>query len=153
LWLQYGGSNVDPDLLAELTDKAQSICKSERLLSRCFSNLVADFFHLVIMQWFNLLSTRTRRLSLFQQNPIGGPDTRNLYLFPAMLAALAIGWYVLNTVFLVLTAMLMIFFSFFSYVPAIQNVFGTRGIKAEYFFLPMAYVSFRCLVLLCSISS
>jgi sodium/potassium-transporting ATPase subunit alpha len=53
------------------------------------------------MQWFNLLSPRTRRLSLFQQNPIGGPDTRNLYLFPAMLAALAIGWYVFDTVFLV----------------------------------------------------
>ena len=47
------------------------------------------------MQWFNLLSTRTRRLSLFQQNPIGGPKTRNLYLFPAMLAALVIGMSVL----------------------------------------------------------
>lgn len=53
------------------------------------------------MQWFNLLSSRTRRLSLFQQNPIGGPSTRNLYLFPAMILALAIAWYVQISVSLI----------------------------------------------------
>ncbi|KAF8890953.1 hypothetical protein BD779DRAFT_1610703 [Infundibulicybe gibba] len=104
LWLKYGGTDIDPDRLAELTNKAQSIY----------------FFNLVIMQWFNLLATRTRRLSLFQQNPFGRPETRNLLLFPAMLMALAIG-------------------CFFSYVPWFQKIFLTRGIKAEYFFLPMAY--------------
>jgi len=109
LWLQYGGYDVDPAVISELTNKAQSIY----------------FFNLVMMQWFNLLSTRTRRLSLFQQNPIGGPKTRNLFLFPAMLAALGLG-------------------CFFSYVPAIQRVFLTRGIKAQYFFLPLAY---GCVVL------
>lgn len=36
---------------------------------------------------------------------------------------------------------LIIFYSFFSYIPPIQDLFLTRGIKAEYFFLPMAYVS------------
>jgi hypothetical protein len=46
------------------------------------------------MQWFNLLSTRTRRLSIFQHNPLGGPKTRNLYLFPAMLGALILGMFV-----------------------------------------------------------
>lgn len=45
------------------------------------------------MQWFNLLSTRTRRLSFFQQNPVGSKNTRNIYLFPAILMALALGWY------------------------------------------------------------
>jgi len=104
LWLKYGGYDVDPAVITDLTAKAQSIY----------------FFNLVMMQWFNLLSTRTRRLSLFQQNPIGGPKTRNLYLFPAMLMALAIG-------------------CFFCYVPPIQTVFMTRGIKAEFFFLPIAY--------------
>jgi hypothetical protein len=81
---------------------------------------LADFFNLVIMQWFNLLSTRTRRLSLFQQNPIGSPKTRNLYLFPAMLIALGIGWYVFRTLLktpklMVLTASSPIFHPFNPY--------------------------------------
>jgi sodium/potassium-transporting ATPase subunit alpha len=50
-----------------------------------------DFFNLVLMQWFNLLATRTRRLSIFQQNPLGTQRTRNIYLFPAMLCALSLG--------------------------------------------------------------
>ncbi|KAJ7713558.1 hypothetical protein B0H16DRAFT_1899480 [Mycena metata] len=104
LWRKYGTSTVDPTLLAELTSRAQSLY----------------FFNLVIMQWFNLLSTRTRRLSLFQQNPIGSPATRNVYIFPAMLAALALA-------------------CFFSYIPWFQTIFLTRGIQAEFFFLPMAY--------------
>ncbi|KAF9487492.1 P-type ATPase-like protein [Pleurotus eryngii] len=104
LWLKYGNYDGDPDLILELTNRAQSIY----------------FFNLVLMQWFNLLASRTRRLSLFQQNPLGGPKTRNYFIFPAMLAALG-------------------FACFFSYVPWFQKVFLTRGIRAEYFFLPMAY--------------
>ncbi|KAJ7876513.1 hypothetical protein B0H14DRAFT_3083125 [Mycena olivaceomarginata] len=73
--------------------------------------LIFNFFNLVIMQWFNLLSTRTRRLSLFQQNPAGSSMTRNVYIFPAMLVALALAC----------------------------TIFLTRGISAEFFFLPMAY--------------
>jgi sodium/potassium-transporting ATPase subunit alpha len=46
------------------------------------------------MQFFNLLATRTRRLSLFQQNPLGGSKTRNLSIFPAMLFALSFAVYV-----------------------------------------------------------
>ncbi|KAJ6599519.1 hypothetical protein B0H10DRAFT_2084333 [Mycena sp. CBHHK59/15] len=104
LWRKYGTSTVDPDLLSELTNRAQSLY----------------FFNLVIMQWFNLMSTRTRRLSLFQQNPVGSSMTRNVYIFPAMLMALALA-------------------CFFSYIPWFQSIFLTRGISAEYFFLPMAY--------------
>lgn len=111
LWLKYGNYDVDPDLLAELTDKAQSIY----------------FFNLVLMQWFNLLSTRTRKLSLFQQNPFGSKKTRNVFLIPAMICALGLG-------------------CFFSYIPVFQKVFLTRGIAAEYFFLPIAY---GCVVLFC----
>ena len=104
LWLKFGNYDVDPDLLAEATNRAQSIY----------------FFNLVIMQWFNLLSTRTRRLSIFQQDPIFNPRTRNLRLFPAMLMALCLA-------------------VFFSYIPFFQKTFLTRGVAVEYYFLPMAY--------------
>lgn len=53
--------NVNPDYLAEVTNKAQSIY----------------FYNLIIMQMFNLLSTRTRRLSILQQPPIGNKRTQN----------------------------------------------------------------------------
>ncbi|GAA5977314.1 hypothetical protein JCM10908_004936 [Rhodotorula pacifica] len=104
LWLKFGNYDVDPVLLAEATNRAQSIY----------------FFNLVIMQWFNLLATRTRRLSIFQQDPIFNPRTRNLRLFPAMLIALCLA-------------------VFFSYVPFFQKTFLTRGVAAEFYFLPMAY--------------
>ena len=74
LWLKYGGYDVDPSILSEAINKAQSVY----------------FFNLVICQWFNLLSTRTRRLSIFQQSPIGSKETRNLRLFPAMGIALSV---------------------------------------------------------------
>ncbi|KAF7984332.1 hypothetical protein HWV62_15333 [Athelia sp. TMB] len=111
LWLKYGNYDADPNLVAELTNKAQSIY----------------FFNLVLMQWFNLLSTRTRKLSFFQQNPVGSVKTRNVYLFPAMICALGLA-------------------CFFSYIPVFQKVFLTRGVAVEYFFLPMAY---GCVVLFC----
>ncbi|GAA5873739.1 hypothetical protein JCM3774_000154 [Rhodotorula dairenensis] len=104
LWLKYGNYDVDPDLLAEATNHAQSIY----------------FFNLVILQWFNLLSTRTRRLSIFQQDPLFHPRTRNLRLFPAMVLALCLA-------------------VFFSYVPFFQKTFLTRGVAVEFYFLPMAY--------------
>lgn len=105
LWLNYGGPvPVSAERFTELTNEAQSIY----------------FFNLVLMQWFNLLSTRTRRLSLFQQNPVGSAKTRNLFIFPAMLMALGLA-------------------CFFSYIPWFQKVFGTRGVKVEFFFLPLAY--------------
>ncbi|KAK0488090.1 hypothetical protein EDD18DRAFT_1081948, partial [Armillaria luteobubalina] len=49
------------------------------------------FFNLIIMHWYNLLVTRTIRPSLFQQNPLGS-KTRNVFIFPAMAATLAIVW-------------------------------------------------------------
>src|ERR1051325_6299231 len=58
------------------------------------------------MQFGNLLSTRTRRRSIFQSNPFSGP-TKNLYLFGAMLISL-------------MTALIIL------YVPFFNNVFNTR---------------------------
>jgi len=101
LWLKYGGTGIDPDLLAEATNRAQSICQLEFLFTVYFSDVLTDFFTLIMMQWFNLLSTRTRRMSIFQQNPFGSSKTRNLYLIPAMLGALVLGMYVLSAVFLI----------------------------------------------------
>ncbi|KAG8735312.1 hypothetical protein FRC10_010750 [Ceratobasidium sp. 414] len=73
------------------------------------------FFTLVIMQWGNLLATRTRKLSIFQHKPSG-----NWYIFPAMACALVIG-------------------IFFSYVPFFQHTFLTRGVPVEHYFLPLAF--------------
>ncbi|TKY88592.1 hypothetical protein EX895_002581 [Sporisorium graminicola] len=78
------------------------------------------FFNLVIQQWFNLLGWRTQTRSLFQQLPLGRKTTQNLYLFPAMAVSLLIA-------------------VFFSYVPAFQHVFLTRGVSVEHYFLPVAF--------------
>jgi len=104
LWLSYGDVNVDPDLLAETTNKAQSFY----------------FYNLIIMQVFNLLSTRTRRLSIFQQPPLGNARTRNWRIFPAVVISLSIG-------------------TFLSYLPGFQNILLTRGVSVAGWFLPMAY--------------
>ncbi|KAJ8078261.1 hypothetical protein PM082_000467 [Marasmius tenuissimus] len=104
MWLKYGDYNVDTDVFNETLNKAQSIY----------------FYNLVLIQWGNLLATRTRRLSIFQQNPLWGERTRNLWLVPAMLMALGLA-------------------CLFSYVPWFQKVFLTRGVNVEFYFLPMAY--------------
>lgn len=80
------------------------------------------FFTLVFMQWFNLLATRTRRRSIFQQNPFYGPK-RNLWVIAGMAGSLG-----------------MLFF--FSYPPFFQKAFLTRGVPVEYVFLPFAFGSF-----------
>ncbi|TDL17671.1 sodium-potassium ATPase [Rickenella mellea] len=73
------------------------------------------FFTLIIMQWGNLFATRGRRFSIFQHTPAS-----NWYVFPAAAMALVIG-------------------IFFSYIPWFQNVFQTRGIPVEYFFIPLTF--------------
>lgn len=78
------------------------------------------FVNLVVMQWFNLMATRCRRLSIFQHPPIFNKHTQNLYLFPAMIFAL-----------------LMIFL--WCYPPSIQQVIITAAVPVEHFFLPFAF--------------
>ena len=53
-------------------------------------SLTVHLRSLIVMQWANLLSTRTRRLSIFTQSPFG-KKTGNWYLFPAMAISLCIG--------------------------------------------------------------
>ncbi|ORY33508.1 hypothetical protein BCR39DRAFT_520515 [Naematelia encephala] len=103
----YGGlpEQYDPAAYAEAVNKAQSIY----------------FFTLVFMQFGNLNSTRTRRLSWFSHNPFS-EASRNLWLFPAMLASIAILF-------------------FFSYVPFFQRTFLTRGVPVGHIFLPLAFAA------------
>lgn len=113
LWLSFGnvhypdGSLVDPSVLHEIQYQAQSVY----------------FVTLVLMQWGNLLATRTRRLSIFQQPPLGPKTTRNLYIFMAMGFTISI-------------LILIVFIPFF------QNVFHTRNVAVEYWFIGMMHNAF-----------
>jgi sodium/potassium-transporting ATPase subunit alpha len=64
------------------------------------------FFTLVVMQWGNLISTRTRRLSFFQAPPLWGAS-KNFWIPGAMF-------------------MSIVFAIFFSYPPFFQSAFLTR---------------------------
>ena len=108
LWMSFGNVNVngipvDPTFFNDTLYRSQS----------------TYFVTLVLMQWGNLLMTRTRRLSILQQPPIGPRTTRNLYIFAAMGFTLSI---------LVL----------FVFIPFFQNVFNTRSIAVEYWFIRMS---------------
>jgi sodium/potassium-transporting ATPase subunit alpha len=79
------------------------------------------FVTLVVMQWFNLLSVRTRRLSGFTQHPpLFNKETSNKWLFVAVLLSLA-------------------FACFWLYVPKFQSVLGTTGVPVAHWFLPMSF--------------
>lgn len=106
LWFSFGRlpASIDPDYYNLKLAEASSIY----------------FVNLVVMQWFNLMATRTRRLSIFQHPPLLNRETQNLYLFPSILFALAM-------------AVLWL------YPPAIQSVIGTAGVPVEHWFLPFAF--------------
>ncbi|OAR00160.1 hypothetical protein LLEC1_01994 [Akanthomyces lecanii] len=78
------------------------------------------FVNLVVMQWFNLMAVRCRRLSIFQHPPAFKKATQNLYLFPAILFALSMAF-------------------LWCYPPAIQRVIVTAPVPVEYWFLPFAF--------------
>ncbi|KAI9500200.1 hypothetical protein BX070DRAFT_196062 [Coemansia spiralis] len=80
------------------------------------------FLTLVILQWGNMFATRTRRLSIFQQNPFWGPK-RNLRLLCAIP-------FTLGVVFL------------FCYVGWFNRIFGTAHIPAPFFFIPIPFALF-----------
>ncbi|KAK9334223.1 HAD-like domain-containing protein [Lipomyces starkeyi] len=74
LWLGFGATphGMSSDTYTQRLNEASSIY----------------FVNLVVMQWFNLMAVRTRRLSIFQMPPLFNKKTQNLYLFPAILFAL-----------------------------------------------------------------
>ncbi|KAL2873818.1 hypothetical protein SGCOL_011047 [Colletotrichum sp. CLE4] len=106
IWFSFGNlpSSIDPDYYQQKLNVASSIY----------------FVNLVVMQWFNLLAIRTRRLSLFQHPPIGNKRTQNLYLFPAIIFALLMA-------------------IFWLYVPEFQTTLATAPVPVEYWFLPMTF--------------
>jgi len=90
---------ADIGLTSELLYEAQSIY----------------FFTLVLMQWGNLLATRSRKLSILQHTP-----AKNLYIFPAAIVTLGIAL-------------------FFCYIPWSQKVFQMRPVPAQHIFIPMIF--------------
>ncbi|MCJ1358879.1 MAG: hypothetical protein MMC33_008879 [Icmadophila ericetorum] len=106
LWFQYGNTpaGLDPTFIAARLNEASSIY----------------FVNLVVMQWFNLMAVRTRRLSIFSHPPAFNPETQNLYLFPAILFALAMA-------------------VFWLYIPQLQSALGTSMVPAQQFFLPATF--------------
>jgi sodium/potassium-transporting ATPase subunit alpha len=105
IWATYGDfGDLDPDFVAQVTNEASSVY----------------FVTLVVMQWFNLLATRTRRQSIFQMPPIGNRKTQNLYIIPAIIFAIVI-------VFI------------FCYIPGLQSVIATTQVPVENWFLPMTF--------------
>ncbi|TGZ77486.1 calcium ATPase [Ascodesmis nigricans] len=107
LSLKYGslGPKYDADHVQKVINEASSIY----------------FVNLVVMQFFNLLAVRTRRLSLLQAPPIlGRKETRNWRIIPAIVFAILI-------VFI------------FNYIPGIQRVILSTTVNVEYWFLPVAF--------------
>ncbi|CAO3641027.1 unnamed protein product [Mucor fragilis] len=80
------------------------------------------FVNLVICQWGNVLTTRTRRLSIAQANPLWGPN-QNLYLFAAMVGSLAIALIIL-------------------YVPVFNIYLGTAPVPIKFWFIPFGWAAF-----------
>lgn len=106
LWFAFGKipDGVDPDYYLARTNEASSIY----------------FVNLVVMQWFNLMATRTRRLSIFQHPPLFNKKTQNWYLFPAVIFSLVMA-------------------IFWLYIPPLQPILGTTAVPVEQWFLPFAF--------------
>ncbi|KAL1647738.1 hypothetical protein SLS58_002539 [Diplodia intermedia] len=94
-----------------------SLERSQEILNHASS---IYFVNLVVMQWFNLMAVRTRRLSLLQHPPLWIKETRNLWLFPAILFSLCIAF-------------------LFLYPQRLQEVLATTSVPVEHWFLPMAF--------------
>lgn len=106
LWFSFGKipDNVTEDYYNQKLTEASSIY----------------FVNLVVMQWFNLMATRTRRLSILQHPPLLNKETRNPYLLPSILFALVMAFLWL-------------------YPPAIQEVIVTSSVPVEHWFLPFGF--------------
>ncbi|GIK00959.1 hypothetical protein Aspvir_004989 [Aspergillus viridinutans] len=106
LWFKFGAvpANVDPDWYTARLNEASSVY----------------FINLVVMQWFNLMAIRTRRLSIFSHPPAFNKKTQNLLLFPAIIFALGIA-------------------VIWLYIPPLQRVLDTTSVPVEHYFLPAAF--------------
>jgi sodium/potassium-transporting ATPase subunit alpha len=123
LWFGFGStpSNLTADEYSAILATASSIY---------FSNLV-------IMQWFNLMATRTRRLSIFQHPPAFNKLTQNYLLFPAILFALVIIFIFCYIPQLQVSPMPCLRQSV-HLLTILQPIATSSQIPVEFFFLPMA---------------
>jgi sodium/potassium-transporting ATPase subunit alpha len=80
------------------------------------------FVNLIICQWGNLFSSRTRRNSLFQANPFFGAN-KNWWLFLAMCCSLGVSIFIL-------------------YVPVVNQYLLTRRVPVEFWFIPFGFAVF-----------
>jgi sodium/potassium-transporting ATPase subunit alpha len=124
LWLGYGEypASYQP-FVKQVLAEASSIyfvTLVEMRMSLNPSSTPLQLANRKITEWFNVMATRTRRLSIFQQPPAFNKATQNLLLFPAILFALA-----------------MIFV--FLYIPGLNTAINSSPIPVEYFFLPIAF--------------
>lgn len=101
-----GWHGIDSDRLGEIVNHGQCIF----------------FVTLVIMQWGNVLSVRTRRVSLFQHNPLWGPH-RNYYLPIGIL---------LSFITLIVVTL----------GPFFQNTFLTRQVPIKYALVAVGWAVF-----------
>ena len=115
LWFSYGDYSKVPNKTTEEINGYLNVASS------------IYFVNLVVMQWFNLLALRTRRLSILQHPPVFKKATQNFYLFPAIVFALAI-------IFI------------FCYIPSVQSVIASAQVPVAFWFYPMAFgVGLLCL--------
>jgi sodium/potassium-transporting ATPase subunit alpha len=106
LWFGFGNMPADmsPATFTTILNQASSIY----------------FVNLVVMQWFNLMAVRTRRLSILQHPPLFKKETSNYFLFPAIIFSLLVA-------------------VFWLYVPKFQDVLGTTTVPVAHWFLPMGF--------------
>ncbi|KAJ1990846.1 hypothetical protein GGI25_004320 [Coemansia spiralis] len=82
----------------------------------------SHYMALVIMQWGNMFVARTRKLSVFQQNPFWGPK-RNIKLLVAIPISIGVALFV-------------------NEIPWFNSVFLTGKIPVEFFFIPIPFAFF-----------
>ena len=100
------------------------------------------------MQFGNLLSTRTRRRSIFQSNPFSGP-TKNLYLFGAMFISLMTALIILHVPFfndVFFTRYNDFYFSYFWCSKKkkinISSKHSIRPVPVQFYFFPLGFAAF-----------
>lgn len=120
-WFMWTWGGFRPDELLFVFDKwtAGYHGKTQDELNHLMAQGQCVYFAaLIVAQFGNLLATRTRRMSLFQHNPLGGPKSRNLRLFIGMLCSLSLALGIV-------------------YIPACNYLFGTAAIPVRFFFAPL----------------
>lgn len=116
----YAGINVGDLFLAFNKWSDGYLGKTqEELYEHLLKAQCVYFVTIVICQFGNLLATRTKHLSFFQHLP-WKKETKNMKIFVAMLVSLVLAGIVI-------------------YLPFFQNVFKTREVPTEYWFIAIGW--------------